>query len=205
MDLMWLTIQKSMFPASPRRSRRNPGKTELTVVGGLSTEDVLQEALLDLLRSEPDGDVNWEGLGVTIARRRAADALRRATKNRHRPDGSEIGLISLDIEDAEGERLFDPADDNGIEEDEIVDLVLRIDRLLAVRQVGQEILSQRDWGIVVRVSKGETNVTIANDLPISPQAVGQIYSKSLRKIKARLRSDGKYRRLYEPEGGNPDD
>lgn len=203
---MWLEIQKVMFPGRPRRTRRNPGHTELTVVGGTSAEDVFSEALQGLLQYEPKGSVSWEAVAITIAQRRAIDAVRNARKHRVLPDGSEIGITSLDLENDEGERLVDGLADSGeLTDEEAVDRVLRADRLLAFRKVAEEVLPERDRDIVFRVTRGETNVAIAKEVGLTQQRVGQIYGESMRKINAGLRSDPHFRRLYEPEGGNPDD
>lgn len=201
---MWLEIQRVMFPWKPRRPLRNPGKTELTVVGGISLEDVFSEAVHALLLYEPIGDVNWEAVAIIIARRRAIAAVRKATKHRALPHGSEIDVVSLDEEDEGGkpfvEEVADPA---GLIEDDVSDGILRADRLLAFRKVAEEVLPQRDRDIVFRVNRGETNLAIAKDVGLSAQRVGQIYRESMRKINARLRNDPKFRRLYEPEGGKP--
>lgn len=203
---MWLEIQKVMFPSRPRRPLRSPGKTELTVVGGDSLDDVFNEAVHALLQYDPDRDVNWEAVGITIARRKAVDAVRNATKHRRLPDGSEIGITSLDVDSEEGERLVDGlADPGDLTEDEAVDRVLRADRLLAFREVAGEVLPQRDRDIVFRVARGETKAAIAKDVGLTAPGVLYIYLTSLRKIDAGLRSDPNFRRLYEPEGGNPDD
>ncbi len=202
---MWLEIQTVMFKGRPRRPLRSPGKTELTVVGGLSVEDVFREALHALLQYEPEGDVDWAAVAMTIARRRAIAAVRTAKKHRQLPDGSEIDITSLDQENDEGERLVDELADPGDgPDDEAIDRVLRADRLLAFRKVAEEVLPQRDRGIVFRRARGETYKAIAKDVGLTEQRVGQIDRDSLRKINARLRGDPKFRRLYEPEGGNLD-
>lgn len=203
---MWPEIQKVMFPGGPRRSLRNPGHAELTLVGGTSAEDVLRWAVQDLLQYEPKGNVVWEAVAIAIAQRRAVDAVRKATKHRRLPDGAEIGITSLDLENEDGERLVDGLADSGeLIDEEAVDRVLRTDRLLAFRKVAEEVLPQRDRDIVFRLTRGETNVAIAKEVGLTQQRVGQIYAESMRKINAGLRSDPNFRRLYEPEGGNPDD
>jgi len=203
---MWFEIQKVMFPHEPRRPLQNPGRTELALVGGISAEDAYSEAVHALLQYEPKGDVNWEALAITIARRRAIAAVRKATKHRSRPDGSETDILSLDLEDNEGNRFLEGvADPDALTEDDIIERVLRNDRLLAFRGVADEILPQRDRDILFRRTRGETNEAIAQDVGLSGQRVGQIYRESLRKINARLRGDPKFRQLYEPEGGNPHD
>lgn len=203
---MWLEIQKVMFPSRPRRPMGSPGKTELTVVGGSSVEDAFGEALRDLLTYQPKRDVTWEAVGITIARRRAVDAIRTAKKHRELPDGSEIDIVSLYAENEKGERLSEKLVDLGdAPDDEVIDRILRTDRLLAFRKVAEEVLPQRDRNIVFRYGRGETNAAIAQDVGLTEQRIGQIYRESLRKINAKLRNDPQYRRLYEFEGGTPND
>lgn len=203
---MWIEIQKVMFPGRPRRVLANRERTELTIVGGTSAEDAFSEAVSALLRYVPEGDVSWEATGNTIAQRRAVAAVRKARKHRRLSDGSEIGITSLNETDEEGDPIYDDvavADD--APDEEATDRALRADRLLAFRTVADEILPQRDRNIVFRAARGETYVSISDVVNLSPQRVGQIDRKSLRKINARLRTDPQYRRLYEPEGGTPDD
>lgn len=201
---MWLEIQKTMFAGRLLRPLRTPGRTELTVVGGTSAEDVYQEAVHALLRYVPAGGVDWDAVGTTIAKRRAIAAVRTAKKHRSLPDGQEIAITSLDLEGEHGDRrvdeLFDPGDPP---DEEAIDRVLRADRLLAFRTAAGELLPQRDRDIVFRATRGETNAAIAKDVGLTGQRVGQIYRASLRKVNARLRSDPRFRCLYEPEGGNP--
>lgn len=205
-DLMWFRIQKTMFPNAPRRSIRNPGGTELTVVGGVSAEDVLQEALVDLLRYQPQGSVNWEGLAITIAQRRAVDAVRRARKHRVLPDETEIDVTSLSEEREGAAGIADMiADLDQLTDDQIVDNLLRIERLRAIGKVAQQILSQRDRDVFNRVTRGETFTAIAPEVDLTPQRVGQIYAQSLRKINEALRLDPQFVRLYGSEGGTPNE
>lgn len=203
---MWIEIQKLMFPGRPRRALTKLERTELTIVGGTSAEDAFNEAVNALLRYVTEGDVNWEATANTIARRRAVDAVRKARKHRGLPDGSEIGITSLNRNDEQGEPLYDDvavADD--VPDEEAADRALRADRLLAFRKVADEILPQRDRDIVFRAARGETYVSISKVVNLSQQRVGQIDRDSLRKINAHLRADPQYRRLYEPEGGTSDD
>ena len=186
-QLMWFEIQKVMFPGRPPRPLRRPGLTELTVVGGTSAEDAYSEAVHALLRYEPKGDVNWEKVGVTIARRKAIDAVRKATSHRRLPDGTEIDITSLDLENEDGEPLVgDVADSGDLTDDEAVDRVLRAQRLVAFRKMADE-LPQRDRDIVFRSARGETYVAIARDVGLTEQRVGQIDREGLRKISAGLR------------------
>jgi RNA polymerase sigma factor (sigma-70 family) len=203
---MWIEIQKVMFPGRPRRGLAHRERIELTVVGGTSAEDVFSEAVTALLRYVPEGDVNWEATGNTIAQRRAVAAVRKARKHRRLPDGSEVDITSLEQSDQEGDPRYDRlAVSDDAPDEEATDRALRADRLLAFRAVADEILPQRDRDIVFRAARGETYVSISSAVNLSQQRVGQIDRESLRKINARLRADPQYRRLYEPEGGTPND
>ena len=197
---MWVEIQKVMFRGRPRRATPRSGRTELTVVGGTSAEDVFAEAVNALLHYGPDGEVNWEAVGNAIAHRRAVAAIRKARKHRRLPDGTEIGVTSLAQTDADGEPLYDEvALAYDAPDEEATDRALQADRLLAFREAADEILTRRDRDIVFRAARGETYVSISRDVGLTEQRVGQIHRDSLRKINARLRADPQYRRLYEPE------
>ena len=203
---MWIEVQKTLSPGKPRKPLRSPGRTELALVGGTSAEDAYNEAIYALLRYAPGGEVNWEAVGNTLARRRAIAALRKARKHRKLPDGSEIGIVSLDTEDDDGEPLVNKIADYEVLPDEAAaERALRAERLIAFRTVADEILPQRDRDIVFRIARGETQRAIAEIVNLTPQRVGQIYAGSIRKINAQLRTQQKFRRLYEPEGGNPND
>lgn len=203
---MWIHIQKVLFPGE-RRVRKRSGESTLTLVGGTSAEDVLSEAVLSLLRYEPDGPVNWEAFASSIAHRRAVDALRKATKGRELPDGGEIPIASLDLESPEGQRVADEVADARGEplDEEVVDRILEDQRLLAVRQVADKVLTQRDRDIFFRITRGETREAIAGDVNLTPQRVGQIYAEAIRKTNDGLKHDPHFRRLYDHEGGNPND
>jgi DNA-directed RNA polymerase specialized sigma24 family protein len=202
---MWFEIQKVMFPGKARRPLPNTGGTELTVVGGISPEDVYREAVHGLLQYEPAGEVNWEAVAISIARRRAIQAVRTATKYRTLGGGSEIGIVSLDREvEGAGPLVTKLADSEDLTDDEAVDRVLRAERLVAFHAVAHDVLTPRDRDIVFRKACGETYLGIAADVGVTEQRVGQIYRESMRKINARLRSHPEFRRLYQPEGGDPD-
>jgi DNA-directed RNA polymerase specialized sigma24 family protein len=205
-ELMWFQIQKKMFPAAPRRSSSNPSGNELTIVGGTSAEDVLREALAALLQYESQEQVEWEGLAITIAQRRAVDAVRRARKHRRLSDGTEIDITSLDRERDDGRPIADTiADPDQLTEQDVVDSLLRADRLRAIGTMARETLSQRDRDIFYRVTRGEPLVAISPEVDLTPQRVGQIYRKSLRQINAALKLDPRFQRLYDLEGGTSDE
>lgn len=81
-DVMYATIHRTLFPWEPRPRRvgtdGSGGDRELILEGtGVSADDVLSEALVALLVYPPERlQETWGGLGVTIARNKAIDALR---------------------------------------------------------------------------------------------------------------------------------
>ena len=79
-DVMYAEIQKTLFSESPRR--RQGTETEQILEGtATSADDVLAEAVVDLLRFSPERlEGTWEGLAVTIAHNKAVDAVRASQK-----------------------------------------------------------------------------------------------------------------------------
>jgi DNA-directed RNA polymerase specialized sigma24 family protein len=206
-DLMWDEIHSVLRPGRPVHRRGSPGGNELTLIGGTSAEDVLQEAVIGLLRYQPAPGINWEGLGVTIAHNKAVAALRMSGKHRGLPDGSQIQIASLDIANADGEPLVndvpDP-DDSGFSADEAIRRVHQLERLRALRRIAQENLTDRDRQIVFRHQRGETFRSMHDEYGITEQRAGQIYRKSLRDLRNASNNDPAIQRLNDPdEGGNP--
>ena len=90
LDIMYAKIQKTLFPGHPgwSRPRAETGRSsnahhrERILEGtGVSADDVLSEAFLGLLEYSPERlEGTWEGLAVRIARNKAVDALRAATR-----------------------------------------------------------------------------------------------------------------------------
>lgn len=209
-DLMWWEILKVLHQ-SPR-ARPKPGRqaaAELTLVGGLSAIDVLQEALVGLLRHSPKDDVNWEGLGVRIAQNKAKEALRKSRAYRTRGDGvPDIQIGSLDAEDDEGDRLVDGMADEepSLRLEEAEEEVLLLRRQQAFHRAANEILTDRDRQIVLRIMRGETRDTIKDDFSLTRQRIGQIHREALVRIRRELDDDPLFRPPHEPtEGGTPND
>ncbi len=145
---------------------------------------------------------------MTIARNKAIAALRKSGKHRGLPDGSQIQIASLDMENADGEPLIndipDP-DDSGYSPDEAIRRVHQLERLRALRRLAEEHLTDRDRQIFFRHQRGETFRSMHDDYDITEQRIGQIYRKSLRDLRNAAKNDPKTQRLTDPdEGGNPD-
>jgi RNA polymerase sigma factor (sigma-70 family) len=206
-DLMWKEILKVLN--QPPRARPKPGRlasAELTLVGGVSARDILQEALLDLLRHQPEEDTKWEGLGVRIAQHKAMAALTKSTKGRKRRGQPEIEISSLDIEDDDGERLVEQLPDHtpSLTLEQAEDEVRLLRRQQALHRAA-DILNDRDRQIVLRIMRGETRVAIGHDLKLTPQRIGQINAKALIKLRKTLAEDPLYRppTTNPTEGGTP--
>ncbi len=208
LDLMWWEILKVLH--QPRRKRGKPGQRELALIGGISAEDALQEALFGLLRYEPTADVNWEALGVRIAQNKAKEALRKSRAYRTRTDGTDIEVASLDVENSEGEALVHQVrdqDDRGFTEEQALVAVERLQRQRALHRAASQVLTDRDRAIVARIQRGETQEAIGEDYSLSRVRIGQIYAKALKKLRDNLQENPLFRQRSTDhiEGGNPND
>jgi len=97
--------------------RRISDDVELALSGGASVDDVLQDALIGLVRTDPAKVRNsWEALSCQIARNKAKDALSKATSGRRSraaepgtPD--DVTLVPLDerLDEADNNPANDPA------------------------------------------------------------------------------------------------
>ena len=138
--LMWATIQKVLFPQR-HAPPYPPDGPERALAGGTSAEHVLQDALTALLYyDEAKVQSTWEAVGVSIARNKAVEALRKATKGRRRSAGPELQLVSLDANREAGEELRDDVFDAEAE-------YIAINQQLALRRLAQQVLSGRDRDI----------------------------------------------------------
>jgi RNA polymerase sigma factor (sigma-70 family) len=207
LDLMWQEILKVLN--QPPRARPKPGRLgfpELTLVGGVSARDILQEALLDLLRHLPEEDTRWEGLGVRIAQRKAMAALTESRRGRRRRGQPDIEVGSADIEDADGERLVEQLPDHmpSLTLEQAEEEVRLLRRQQALHRAA-ETLNDRDRQIVLRIMRGDTRVAIGQDLKLTPQRIGQINAQALIKLHRTLAADPPFRppTTNPTEGGTP--
>lgn len=206
---MWWAILK-VFGQDPRPipAPGQPPRGELTLVGGTSPVDILQESLIALLRGEPADGNNWEGYGVGIAKNKAKGALRDSRAWRKRSGNDDIAVLSLEATNDDGVRLVDeiPASrDVELTLQEGQDEFEHLQRQEALHQAAREVLSERDRQIVFRIARGETREQIKRDFNISAQRVGQIYAKALVKLREHLEHNSLFKPTIEPtEGGIPD-
>lgn len=183
-DLMWDEIQRTLFAGRRPPRRQSSSGSERVLIGGTSAEDALQEALVALLRYQSVDEVNWEGLGVTIARRRAIAALRKSRKHRTLPDGTEISVASIDITNDAGDPVVDGLAGAERPEDDALQRVEQLERWRLYRRLATTVLDDREREIVHRVQRGETRRAISMDFGITEQRIGQIHAGALGRLRA---------------------
>ena len=195
LDIMYAKIQKTLFSENSRRRPRaeqgqssNANDRERTLEGtAVSADDVLSEALIGLFDYPPEHlEGSWEGLAVTIARNKAADALRASEKGLrgtdHRP---ELHLVSGDAEgeSPDGERepsLFEVLPSNW-SDPEAEFFVLQ--DVLKLRYLARELLDDRDQKIFFAIHFQHYSRTEVGDwLGLTSQRVGQIYNAALQQL-----------------------
>ena len=190
LDLMWWEILRVLH--QPRRKRGRPGQPELTLVGGASADDILQDALIGLLRYEPDSVTNWEGLGVRIAKNKAIAAIRKSRAYRTRDDEADIEIASLDFEGPDGKPVVETIPSNrnrNTTEDDALVEVERLEQQVALF-AALRVLDDREAAIVARIQRGETREAISEDYDVSRVRIGQIYASALKKLGKALSEDG---------------
>ena len=180
---MYAVIQKTLHKRDNVKSRQG-ARPDRALIGGVSADDVLQEALVDLWEFPPENLTSaWTALGVTVAKRRAVDAVRvarkglRGTDHRH-----EITVESGDVptDDPEGEpgaTRWDLHPDMRLNpEEEYLILRSALDlRDLAPRSARRAKDQTVFFGIRFQQ---RSRVDLSNELDMSPQRVGQIYDKA---------------------------
>lgn len=179
--------------------RRISDEAEHVVPGGASVDDVLQEALLALLRTEPGKvRVSWEALSVGIARNKAKDALTASTRGRRSPDAEsgspdDVTIVSLD-------ELIDTADANSMNDPEEAFVVA--EQHLALLRLARETLNRRERMIFLYgYYNTGTNRALGEQLGISGQAVGQQYRRILRDLYTAAQHDPSFPTLNVKDGG----
>jgi RNA polymerase sigma factor (sigma-70 family) len=180
---MDLTIQRTLYG-----HMLGDGQERL-LRGGVSARDVLQEALLDLLRYDPARlTTSWEGLSVTIARRRAIDAVRESSKGRRATDAAagdpdEITVVAFDalLDEHTGATVSgwdDPEQAFACNEQQKV-----------LRRLIRELPEPSRTIVNALHYQGRTRVEVGRQVNLTPQRVGQIYAKTLPALLEKAQSD----------------
>lgn len=178
-NLMHRKIHRVLFGRSP--PPRGTEQKELAIVGGVSTEDVLQEAFESLLKhatfEQEDLSRDWVPLAVTIARNRAITALRIAFRGlrgtEHRP---ELRVVSSDALAPHDDLLPDP--DADVEEQVLA--AIRVEQLW---HLACELLDERELRIYRQIKhQGRTRKEVGKELGLTSQRISQIYEEITRKV-----------------------
>lgn len=179
--------------------RRTSDDVERALPGGASVDDVLQEALLALLRTAPHMvRASWEALSVQIARNKAKDALTDSTRGRRSPDAEpgspdDVSVVSL------GE-LLDTADTDSTMDPEAAFVVA--EQHLVLLRLARETLTERERLIFFSgYYNTRTNRALGEQLGISGQAVGQQYRRILRDLYTAAQRDPSFPTLNVKDGG----
>ena len=182
-DNMSAQIQKVIYGRG-----RNPG-SERALHGGESAEDVLQDALIALLEYDPGKlRTTWEALSVGIARKKAFAALRRATRGRRGRtdpgDPDEVTVIPLEAAPEMGDAADDRDPERAFE---------RTQQQLVLLRLARETLSDRERTVFFGIHfDGTTRAALAEEVGVTPQAVGQMYVRVVKALYEAARADPEF-------------
>ncbi len=195
-DVMWAQIHKVLRRPPPRR-RRSGGSDVAGRIGeaatdqlsrsGVSADDVLAEALADLLqKSEAEVAISWEALAVGIARNKAKGALRDSEawlhETENRPRLIVVSADSPGRPDPGGgaaeplvEVLEDPVD--------LDDEFTKTSQQLELLRLAQEILDERDRTIFLGLHfETRTRQSLATQFDLTPPGVTHVYRTTAQRL-----------------------
>lgn len=209
LDVMYIQIQKVMHPFRATVGRGDAGaRHEHTLAGGESPDDVLQTATLALLSYPPSGlTTTWEALAVGIARNKAVDAIRRATRGRRTSSVDSEGAHDREINvvplsNADGGH--DPLDAVPADADTTAEFIASRQQLILLR-LARTLLSDRDRQIFFEIHHfGRSRAEVGRTLGLTGQRVGQIYGQAARKLLAAAHDDTAFRAVSDFVGGADD-
>ena len=197
LDIMYAKIQKTLFPRNPQRrpqagtepSADGYGPERILYGTGISSDDVLAEALIALLQYPPERlKGTWEGLAVGIAEKKAVDALRVSGRGLRGTDlRTELSLVSGDAARVvpNGERapsVFEvfPGDGNNPEDEYLV-----LEAALELRDLIRKALDDREQRVFLAIHfQGYSRKEIGERLSMTGQRIGQIYDDAVRKLES---------------------
>jgi RNA polymerase sigma factor (sigma-70 family) len=171
-------------------------RSERVLHGGESADDVLQEALIALLEYDPAKlQTTWEALAVGIARKKAFAALRRATRGRRGgPDEPDSVTVVRGVETAD---LVDESADWDPER-----AFERTQQQLVILRLARERLSGREQRVFFGIHyDGLTRAALAEEIGLTPQAIGQMYVRLVKSLYAAARLDPAFPGGTDPESG----
>ena len=185
-DVMYAKIQKTLFFRSSV-ARRTAREERILEGSGDSENDVLSQALADLLQYSPENlKETWEGLAVRIAHRRAIDALRASKKGlrgtEHRP---QLRLVSGDaVREGPGGTseppLFEviPGDSEDPEAE-----YSELESALVLRDLARDVLDERAREIFFAIHfECCGRAEVGERLGLTSQRIGQIYRSAAQRL-----------------------
>ena len=188
LTLVYIKIQKVLFDRKgPPRGR---GRSEPSILGGVSAEDVLQDAFEAMLKhatmQREDLSNKWVPLAIRIGANKAIDALRAASKGlrgtEHRP---KLEVVSADspapgTEGSEGATILDRSPDPNSDPEEEALAICRVQQLW---ELAQALLDERELWIYVEIKhKGRTRREVGKELGLKGQRISQIYEEMTRRL-----------------------
>jgi RNA polymerase sigma factor (sigma-70 family) len=175
---------------------RDP-RSERVLHGGESADDVLQDALIALLDYDPHKlRTTWEALSVGIARKKAFTALRRATRGRRSErtnpdDPDEVTVVALDAHPTD---LRDYSDDHDPEA-----AFESTQQQLVLLRLARERLTARERRVFFGIHfDGVTRAALAEQVGLTPQAIGQMYVRIVKSLYAAARDDPEFPTITGP-------
>ena len=205
-DVMYQVILKRLGhpPGTVKRVGHAPATDhERVLVGGVSADDVLQESLIALLGYDPSKlKETWERLAVRIARNKAVDAIRGATRGRKDPTtGAEIEIVPLDRAlrargNAEGPRPIELLPGGMDPEAEFT----AIHQELVLRDLAREHLDDRGRRIFFEIHYGgRSRAQVGRELGLTGARVGQLYAEITQRLDELAQADPLFSASWERE------
>jgi DNA-directed RNA polymerase specialized sigma24 family protein len=201
-DVMWAQVHKVLRRPLPRR-RRSGGSdvagrigaatTDQLTRAGVSADDVLADALADLLqKSETAVTTTWEALAVGIARKKTMGALRDAEswihETEHRPRLIVVPGDAPGRPDPDGEAarpLFELLEDPKVDLD---DEFTKTSQQLELLRLAREVLDDRDRAIFLGLHfETCTRQSLATQFGLTPPGVTHIYRTAAKRLYAHPR------------------
>ena len=193
LDVMWFAVLRVFGWPKSSRHRREPRR--MLRGSPYDADDILIQAFKELLDVDPREVREWKALGVTIAQRRAKDALDksqarlRETERRprlHLVSGDQPANPSVPAGRTVLESIAHPDDPEA--------MVIALEEVRRLFALARSLASERDAEIFLRVHCGETRRKVSQDYGITGQRVGQIYDRVLERLEEH--EDYPYRDSY---------
>ena len=200
-DIMFRTIEKTLYKKCA--GRRLTGE-ELLEGGAVTVNDILSDALADLLEYPPEQlEGEWEALATGIAHNKAVDALRASQKGLGETEHRDrLYLVAGDAERVgpSGEPQAPilsvlPGDWDGPEVE-----CEQTEKALVFFDLVRRVLDERERKIVFAILKGCRRKEVGQELELTSQRVGQIFSDAMNRLA--VDPNNPFTSVDMQEGGN---